>query len=559
MKPVHFVCVCLMLAGTIVLAQFGSKPPANPLNGLPFAQQPQPGSPASLFRAPQAAPFAQPERGPSRRRHVKPQVQNGPEQVLYAFQGGNDGDYPSGGLIFDSSGNLYGTTQEGGGSTACASDSDPCGTVFELSPSSGGWTETILHTFQGGSDGSAPSSGLIFDHAGNLYGTASGGGGTGCGGAGCGTVFELSPNGSGGWTETILYSFLGSPDGDGPQGLIFDSSGNLYGATAYGGQYGCGPDDENYCGTVFELGPNGSGGWKETIIYSFPSGGSDGDFPNGGLIFDQSGNLYGTTEGGGLGSCTSRLGCGTAFELSPNGSGDWTETLLYSFGTDNSDGWEPEAGLIFDQSGNLYGTTGEGGSENCNYAGCGTVFELSPSGSGGWTETTLYGFKGDSDGAFPNGGLIFDRSGNLYGTTADGGDTACNSGFGCGTAFELSPNVTCPQTPFAANSETSGRSRTPSVGLPMTDCQPGLAYPLHVQPTTPATLGAPVAQALGPAEPPTTRKLLPEAELQKPAVPYVVAYPEYLAINRLAHESFHGISGTYERAEPYVGPLVALQ
>ena len=116
------------------------------------------------------------------------------------------------------------------------------------------------------------------------------------------------------------------------------------------------------------------------------------------------------------------------------------ETLLHSFGTGNSDGWEPEAGLIFDQSGNLYGATGEGGSENCNYAGCGTVFELSPNGSGRWTETTLYSFPGDSDGAFPNGGLIFDQSGNLYGTTADGGDTACNSGFGCGTAFELSPN-----------------------------------------------------------------------------------------------------------------------
>lgn len=437
MKPVHFVCVCLILAGTIVLAQFGPTPFANQANGMPFTEEQLPGAPPNLSRLRQAVPFAQRQTGRSRRRNAKGQVQNGPEQVLYAFQGGNDGGTPGGGLIFDSAGNLYGTTVQGGGSAAC--DQIPntgCGTVFELSPNgSGGWTETILYSFQGGSDGEFPSSGLIFDHSGNLYGT------TGAGGAdNTGTVFELSPNSHGGWTETVLYAFGDSPDGADPQGLIFDGSGNLYGATAFGGQPECGPDGDDTCGTVFELSPNGSGGWKETIIYSFPSGNSDGAFPNGGLIFDQTGNLYGTSQGGGLGTCTSRLGCGTAFELSPSGSGVWTETVLHSFGTGNSDGWGPEAGLIFDQSGNLYGTTEVGGSENCNYAGCGTVFELSPNGSGGWTDTTLYSFKGASDGSLPTTGLIFDKTGNLYGTTPDGGDTACNSGLGCGTAFELSPN-----------------------------------------------------------------------------------------------------------------------
>ena len=268
MKPVHFVCVCLILAGTIVLAQFGPTPLANQANGPPFTEEQQPGLAPNLSRLPQAAPLGQRQSVRSRRRNTKPQVQNGPEQVLYAFQGGNDGDYPSGGLILDSSGNLYGTTQFGGGSTACNTG---CGTAFELSPSSnGGWTETILHNFQGGNDGGSPTAGLIFDKAGNLYGTTQIGGGTTCSGVGCGTVFELSPNGSGGWTETILYSFLNSPDGYEPQGLIFDGSGNLYGTTAFGGQYGCGPDGENYCGTVFELSPNGTGGGRRPLFIAFP-------------------------------------------------------------------------------------------------------------------------------------------------------------------------------------------------------------------------------------------------------------------------------------------------
>jgi uncharacterized repeat protein (TIGR03803 family) len=422
-KPVHFVCVCLTLAGTIAQAQFAPPPLASQANARPYAQEPQPGLPPNLFHLPQGVPIAQRQRGRSRLRRAKPQAQNGPEQVLYAFQGGNDGAGPIGDLIFDSSGNLYGTTGTGGG-TDCN-----CGTVFELSPNgSGGWTETILHSFQGGSDGSGPSAGLIFDQAGNLYGTTFEGGGVNH----LGTVFELSPSGNGGWTETILYSFGGVDGGpEGPQAVTFDQKGNLYG-TAEGGQSDCGVF-ESACGTVFELSPNGSGGWTETVIFSFPPPGNSGFFPNPGLILDGAGNLYGTTQAGGLGPCDSRLGCGTAFELSPNASGDWTEAVLHSFSSTAGDGASPLAGLIFDQSGNLYGTAYEGGT-GCGLPECGTVFELTPNGSGGWTETTLYGFQSGSDGANPAAGLNFDKNGNLYGSTVYGGPYAY------GTAFELGPN-----------------------------------------------------------------------------------------------------------------------
>jgi uncharacterized repeat protein (TIGR03803 family) len=371
----------------------------------------------------------------SRRRNAKPQAQNGPETVLYTFQGGSDGGNPNGNLIFDSSGNLYGVTEFGGGGSCSTNGGTGCGTVFELSPNgSGGWTETILYSFQGGNDGEGPSSGLIFDQAGNLYGTTTGGGGNVNCAIGCGTVFELSPNGSGGWTETLLYIFGtngGASDGEQPEGLIFDKSGNLYGPTGSGGNTLCDHDQDQSCGTVFELAPNGSGGWTETIIYSFPSGGAFE--PNPGLIFDQSGNLYGTTSQGGAGGCMGSGGCGTVFELSPNGGGTWTATLLYQF-VEDSGGQIPLAGVIFDQSGNLYGTAAVGGA-----AGVGTVFELSPNGSGGWTEAALYSFQDGSDGAFPDAGLIFDQSRNLYSTTGDGGGST-NCPGGCGTAFELSPN-----------------------------------------------------------------------------------------------------------------------
>ena len=329
------------------------------------------------------------------------------ETVLHSFTGAygaDDGGYPNAGLIFDNAGNLYGTV--------CCGGANRGGTVFELSPSSGGWTETILHSFpiNTGGDGFAPQAGLIFDSAGNLYGTTS------QGGNGYGTVFQLTPS-SGGWTETILHSFTDSDGSEPFASLIFDSAGNLYGTTSYGGATGH--------GTVFELTPS-SRGWTENVLYSFRSnsvagclptdGPGDGCYPGAGLIFDKAGNLYGTTVEGGAN------GYGAVFELTPS-NGDWTETLLYSFTNGASDGSDPVAGLILDKVGNLYGTA------RSSPNGCGTVFELSHS-NGGWTETVLHSFTG-SDGSYPKAGLIFDSVGNLYGTTFYGGTA------GYGIVFEI--------------------------------------------------------------------------------------------------------------------------
>jgi uncharacterized repeat protein (TIGR02543 family) len=255
---------------------------------------------------------------------------SGAETVLHSFGNGTDGQQPLGNLIFDGAGNLYGTTYAGG--------SYGNGTVFELSPNG---TETVLYNFGNGADGRNPSAGLVFDASGNLYGTTSGGGIYSFG-----TAFELSPNGQGGWTELVVYSFGNGSDGRNPSsGLIFDGSGNLYGTTQSGGQYGG--------GIAFELSPNGSGCCRENPLYSFGNG-TDGSNPSGGLIFDASGNLYGTTQNGGA------YGYGLAFELSPSGSGCCRENPLYSFGN-GSDGRNPLAGLIFDGLGNLYGTTQNGG------------------------------------------------------------------------------------------------------------------------------------------------------------------------------------------------------
>jgi uncharacterized repeat protein (TIGR03803 family) len=325
------------------------------------------------------------------------------ETVLYSFTGGNDGGSPvASSLIFDGAGNLYGET---------FSSADGAGTVFKLSPASGGgYTETVLYNFTGGSDGEDPYGGLILDSAGNLYGTTVLGGTSGYG-----TVFELSPASGGGYTETVLHSFTGGSDGLYPYGiLIFDSTGNLYGTTIQGGPAGD--------GTVFELSPTSGGGYTEAVLYSF-TGGSDGAVSTAGLILDSAGNLYGTTGNGGT------SGYGTVFELSPAAGGGYTETVLYSF-TGRSD---PYAGLIFDSAGNLYGTTIQGGTDNI-----GTVFKLSPASGGGYTETVLHSFTYGSDGAYPYAGLIFDSAGNLYGTAQQGGPS------GVGTAFEIVTGITVP-------------------------------------------------------------------------------------------------------------------
>jgi uncharacterized repeat protein (TIGR03803 family) len=336
------------------------------------------------------------------------------ETVLHSFNNdGTDGWYPDAGLILDGAGNLYGTTIYGAG----------YGAVFEMSPNQGGgWTETVLYTFNGNGDGRYPHGSLVFDDAGNLYGTTDNGG-IYCGlFQGCGTVFELTPTQGGGWTESVLHSFDNNgTDGINPvAGLIFDAAGNLYGTTFAGGTYGN--------GTVFEMSPGQGGGWTETVLHSF------GPVPDGqqswaGLIFDAPGNLYGTTRTGGTYSL------GTVFELTPNQSGGWTETVLHSFGS-GQDGFQPLYGsLIFDATGDLYGTTQEGGVYDY-----GTVFEVAPNGSGGWTETLLYNFcsqNGCADGYFPFAGLTSDAPGNLYGTTYLGGP------YDDGTVFELTPIHPC--------------------------------------------------------------------------------------------------------------------
>ena len=378
-------------------------------------------------------------------------------KILHSFQGG-DGAYPLGSLIFDAAGNLYGTAPEG---AAPAQN----GVVFQLQPpahNQSRWRQTTIATFAG-SDGANPYAALISDRSGNLYGT------TDFGGAfNCGTVFQLTPPATPGaaWTKTVLYDFPGGRRGSSPYGgLAMDRKGNLYGTTFWGGD-----DCQEFglpCGVVFELRrPTAKGkGWIESVIYRFKSV-RDGYWPFAGLVIDENGNLYGTTiDGGEYGTSRSAWRSvhnfvipapfipimdgpdGTVFELTPppDGTGEWTKTILHSFGQPY-DGANPYSALIRDQHGNLYGTTYFGGtSTNCGFVGesCGTVFRLSPphKKGGSWTETILSSFaSGSSGGAGPYAGVAFDRYGNLYGTTNFGGTTIsgiCN--YGCGVVFKLTP------------------------------------------------------------------------------------------------------------------------
>ena len=324
---------------------------------------------------------------------------------LYSFAGGNDGADPQARVVFGPDGSLYGTTAEGGGGNGCGGQG--CGTVFRLRPASTAcktalcpWSETVLYKFTGALDGGEPYGAVTFDKAGNIYGTTAQGGpqSGNCFLGSCGTVYKLTPaNGS--WTESVLYSFAGGNDGQWPVGsVIFDGAGNLYGSTNGGGPYG---GSYGY-GTVFQLAPSGSG-WAENILYAF-HGGSDGQAPLDSPILDESGNLYGTNAGGGTG------GGGTVYQLTPS-NGNWTLTTLYGF--TGSAG--PYGGVIMDAAGNLYGTTQLDGAY-----GQGSAFKLTPS-SGSWTYTSLHDFTGGSDGGLPGCTLTFDASGNLYGTTTEGG------------------------------------------------------------------------------------------------------------------------------------------
>ena len=362
-------------------------------------------------------------------------------QLLYTFTGGLDGGQPYSGVTINRGGDLFGTTHTGNqgtnwgqvyelqrtasgytfadlglfdGTLEAPAVFGPNGTLYSSSPNNLTlyqhgyvlnvspptttvcfnmpclWEATVLYGFSGGADGNIPNYGsLIFDQAGNMYGATS------AGGHGNGVVYEMTGSGSH-WMEQALYSFAGSPDGANPlSGVIFDNAGNLYGTTAAGGSSGN--------GAVYELSPSGSG-WTEGVIYSF-TGGSDGSYPAAGLIFDQAGNLYGATNVGGTG------GGGTVFELSPS-AGGWTYSLLHSLTGARACG--PWSALVL-HGGNLYGATVCDGTNSA-----GNVFELSPSGNG-WTYSSLYDFTGGNDGKFPYGSVAFDTAGNLCGTTLRGG------------------------------------------------------------------------------------------------------------------------------------------
>ncbi|HTV65358.1 MAG TPA: choice-of-anchor tandem repeat GloVer-containing protein [Bryocella sp.] len=331
--------------------------------------------------------------------------------TLYEFQGdngNNDGAGPFAKVIVGPNGTLYGTTVAGGGNNGSCADYGyyGCGTVFNLQPPpticrsiTCYWRETVLNPFVNGPGGVYPLGAVLFDHAGNMFGTTEYGG-TGS----LGSVYELSPSGSG-WQASQLLSFTGD-NGVWPYDtLVMDSAGNLYGGTRGGGS--------GY-GLVFELSPNGSG-WTENILHEFD--GNDGEGAVGGLVFDSAGNLYGTTWTNGSG------GGGTVFELSPSANG-WQFNLLYSFAGCYECG--PADTLAIDAAGNLYGTTYKDGAN-----GQGNVFKLTNS-NGQWTYTDLYDFNCNADGAEPNGGPVLDSGGNIYGTT-----TSCGAVPGYGTVWKL--------------------------------------------------------------------------------------------------------------------------
>jgi uncharacterized repeat protein (TIGR03803 family) len=316
------------------------------------------------------------------------------EAVLHSFPSfTDDGQGPTSSLALDEEDNLYGTTAGGGNHHS--------GVVFELAHDS--WAESILYNFCAKpkcSDGGSPYAGLVFDKSSNLYGTGY-------------AAFELSP-GSDGWKEVALHDFTGE-HGDGEEplaGLILDAAGNVYGTAEDGGNNSlC----SGGCGIVYQLTPGPDGKWAETVLHRFGSFQNDGRRPGvGALIMDGSGSLYGTTTGGG--AFSSSCSCGTVFKLTPGSDGKWKETILHSF-TLGTGGEGPSAGVVMDKAGNLYGTTSAGGAASC---GCGLVYKLAPGSNGKWTYTVLHRFTG-ADGAGPNANLILDGQGNLYGTTTTGG------------------------------------------------------------------------------------------------------------------------------------------
>lgn len=367
-------------------------------------------------------------------------------QVIYSLAGEEDGEYTDTDLVIDSAGNLYGTSVQGGDFGG--------GTVFQLTPSGNSWTHTVLYSFTGGADGGEPYKGVTLDSEGNLYGTAVTGGGGSCEG-GCGVAYKLTHVGST-WTQSVIHTFTGGNDGSGPgAGLTLDKNGNVYGMTPTGGAYGLGVifrlrlqpgggwkikvlhaftgGDDGATGSAGRLllhagtlygaatvgGANGQGvvfslrhipgEWQFKTLYAF-KGQPDAGFPYGGLTFDQAGNLYGTTYYDGANDF------GSVYQLAPQQDGSWSERVLYSF-KGGRDGLGSISNLVFGKNGALYGTTSEGGA-GCS---CGTIFKLTSDSQGNWKETPAYRFQGAPDAAFAYNGMVADTAGNLYGATVHGG------------------------------------------------------------------------------------------------------------------------------------------
>ncbi|HEX8814377.1 MAG TPA: choice-of-anchor tandem repeat GloVer-containing protein [Terriglobales bacterium] len=385
-------------------------------------------------------------------------------KVLHTFAGGADGAYPNSPLVLDAQGNLYGVTNSGGNNGCDSSLSVGCGVIFALTPDGkGGWKEAILHVFDESAEGGNAGAGVVADSSGNLYGTTQYYGpfdngvlwqmqgepggkwkerilhpfhgtsdGFGCFGLSFnlrgrlfgttyaggkhddGIVFELIES-QGKWRDVPIYDFAGgSKDGSSPSdALTFGPNGEIYGTTYEGGPH--------LTGTVFKMEHTASG-WQEMPIYIFgglPFGkSSDGTNPVAGVVMDEFGNLYGTADYGGA------SGVGTVYKLSSNGKGGWTEHILHVF-SDGKDGGHP-SGLIRDAAGNLYGTTS---GHNTN----GSVYKMSPGADGKWTFTVLHDFTGGDDGGDPSGQLVMDSAGNLYGATNLGGKD------GLGVVFEIEP------------------------------------------------------------------------------------------------------------------------
>lgn len=347
------------------------------------------------------------------------------EIVIYTQTTSTSG--PTFELVADSNGTLYGLA-EGGGTGA-----GELGSFYSLTPPAKGqkaWTETVLYSFQGGTDGIYPIAGLTTDGQGGFFGSTTQGGTGTCpilfDQGGCGTVFHVAPpeQGQTAWTEAVLYSFQGGTDGNEPAArLLMDpKTAVLYGMTYLGGAYGA--------GTVFAIAPPGLGqtNWTETVLHTF-TGGSDGGYPFASLIEDANGVLYGTDISGGF------YGYGAAFTLTPPAQGEtnWTENVIHNFGGYSFyDAGSPDAAFVADSSGNLYSSAAMGGAEFSNN---GAIYELSPPSGGGtdWTETLLYTFTGGKDGAIPQNDILIDSTGAIYSTTAAGGTG------NHGTAFRLEP------------------------------------------------------------------------------------------------------------------------